>query len=163
MNSRLQTPASILPCAIVLLCFGLRSETAFGQAGLRESLERLDRDQNGMLDPGEITTLARPYLERITRERRLDLDRPIEIYKLQEAARIYYALANGVAGERVRPEGGGLSCHLGRMKINRSFRCLALPESGTPTPLKIWTKPTGHCDVTTGTTTISSMAEKSMK
>ena len=107
MNSRLQTPASILPCAIVLLCFGLRSETAFGQAGLRESLERLDRDQNGMLDPGEITTLARPYLERITRERRLDLDRPIEIYKLQEAARIYYALANGVAGERVRPKGGG--------------------------------------------------------
>ncbi len=107
MNSRLQTLASILPCAIVLLCSGLLSETAFGQAGLRESLERLDRNQNGMLDPGEITTLARPYLERITRERRLDLDRPIEIHKLQEAARIYYALANGVAGERVRPKGGG--------------------------------------------------------
>ncbi len=107
MNSRLQTLASILPCAIVLLCFGLRSETAFGQAGLRESLERLDRDQNGWIDPGEITSLARPYLERITRERRLDLDRSTEIHKLQEAARIYYALANGVAGERVRPEGGG--------------------------------------------------------
>ena len=49
MNSRLQPLASILPFAIVLLCFGLRSETAFGQAGLRESLERLERNQNGMI------------------------------------------------------------------------------------------------------------------
>jgi subtilisin-like proprotein convertase family protein/Ca2+-binding EF-hand superfamily protein len=106
MNSRLQTLASILPCAIVLMCFGLHSEMAFGQAGLRESLERLDRNQNGMIEPGEITTLARPYLERITKERRINLGRPNEIHELQEAARIYYAMANGVAGERVRPKGG---------------------------------------------------------
>jgi subtilisin-like proprotein convertase family protein len=96
-----------LLCAMALLCVGLRSESAYGQAGLRESLERLDRNQNGMIEPGEITSLARPYLERITKERRIDLDRPIEIHKLQEAARIYYALANGVASQRVRAEGGG--------------------------------------------------------
>ncbi|MFT4559896.1 MAG: subtilisin-like proprotein convertase family protein, partial [Planctomycetaceae bacterium] len=96
-----------LPCAMALLCVGLRSESAYGQAGLRESLERLDRNQNGMIDPGEITSLARPYLERITKERRMDLGRPNEIHKLQEAARVYYALANGVAGQRVRAEGGG--------------------------------------------------------
>ena len=107
MISRSQMLALTSPCAVVLLCFGLFSGKAFGQAGLRESLERLDRNQNGMIDPGEITTLARPYLERITKERRIDLDRPVEIHKLQEAARIYYALANGVAGQRVRPKGGG--------------------------------------------------------
>ena len=107
MNSRFQMLASFLPCAVVLLCIGVRTETVYGQAGLRESLERLDRNQNGMIEPNEITSLARPYLERITKERRIDLDRPNEIHKLQEAARIYYALANGVAGERVRPKGGG--------------------------------------------------------
>jgi len=96
-----------LPCAMAVLFVGLRSESVYGQAGLRESLERLDRNQNGMIEPNEITSLARPYLERITKERRMDLGRPNEIHKLQEAARVYYALANGVAGQRVRAEGGG--------------------------------------------------------
>ncbi|NQV23413.1 MAG: calcium sensor EFh, partial [Rhodopirellula sp.] len=68
----------------------LSDRQACAQAGLRESLERLDRNQNGLIDPNEITPLARPYLERITKERRMDLDRPNEIKKLQEAARIYY-------------------------------------------------------------------------
>ncbi len=96
-----------LSCAIAVLCVSMQSDSAYGQSGLRESLERLDRNQNGLIEPKEITTLARPYLERITKERRIDLDRPIEIHKLQEAARIYYALANGVASQRVRAEGGG--------------------------------------------------------
>lgn len=106
MKPEFPVRAAWLSCAITLLCVGMRSESAYGQAGLRESLERLDRNQNGLIDPKEITPLARPYLERITKERRMDLDRPIEIHKLQEAARIYYALANGVAGQRVRAEGG---------------------------------------------------------
>ena len=33
------------------------------QSGLRESLEKLDRNQNGEIDPDEITPLARPYLD----------------------------------------------------------------------------------------------------
>tara|TARA_R110002072_G_scaffold302615_1_gene486775 strand:- start:26714 stop:28486 length:1773 start_codon:yes stop_codon:yes gene_type:complete len=106
MKSEFSRRAWWLSCSIALLCVGLRSEPAYGQAGLRESLERLDRNRNGLIDPKEITPLARPYLERITKERRIDLDRPIEIHKLQEAARVYYALANGVAGQRVRAEGG---------------------------------------------------------
>ncbi|WP_231615315.1 proprotein convertase P-domain-containing protein [Novipirellula artificiosorum] len=73
------------------------------QSGLRDSLERLDRNQNGKIEPAEITPLARPYLERITKARRMSLDRPNEIESLQEAARIYYALQNGVAGARVIP------------------------------------------------------------
>lgn len=97
---------SSLPYAMILVIAVLSPRSVNAQAGLRESLERLDRNQNGMIEPGEITTLARPYLERITKERRINLGRPIEIHELQEAARVYYALANGVAGERVRPKGG---------------------------------------------------------
>jgi Ca2+-binding EF-hand superfamily protein/subtilisin-like proprotein convertase family protein len=106
MKTEFLVRISLLPCAIMLLGAALSPRPVHAQAGLRESLERLDRNQNGMIDPGEITTLARPYLERITKERRIDLGRPVEIHKLQEAARIYYALSNGVAGERVRPKGG---------------------------------------------------------
>jgi subtilisin-like proprotein convertase family protein/Ca2+-binding EF-hand superfamily protein len=106
MKPELLVRVSLIPCAMILLCATLSPRPIYAQAGLRESLERLDRNQNGMIEPNEVTTLARPYLERITKERRLVLDRPIEIHKLQEAARAYYALANGVAGERVRPKGG---------------------------------------------------------
>lgn len=72
------------------------------QSGLRESLERLDRNENGEIDPNEITALARPYLERIAEARRMSLDRSYSIERYQEAARIYYALQNGVRDQRVR-------------------------------------------------------------
>jgi len=94
---------------IVVMLLGLATsllhgQPAAGQSGLRESLERLDRNENGRIDPHEITTLARPYLERIARERRLDLDDPIPIERLQEAARSYYAIRNGAVRQSVRPE-----------------------------------------------------------
>ena len=94
-----------LVCLVILMSSTLSSKSASAQAGLRESLERLDRNQNGMIDPDEVTTLARPYLERITAARRMSLQRSNRIDQLQEAARVYYALQNGVAGERIRPEG----------------------------------------------------------
>ncbi len=74
----------------------------FAQGNLRESLERLDVNQNGEIDPDEITPLARPYLERIARVRRLSLYRSNEISDFQEAARIYYAIQNGASDDRVR-------------------------------------------------------------
>lgn len=98
---------SSLPCLAAFVLVALWSGRAYGQAGLRESLERLDTNNNGEIEPDEITPLARPYLERITQVRRMSLDRPNPIDKLQEAARIYYALQNGVAGKDVRPEGQG--------------------------------------------------------
>jgi len=73
----------------------------YGQAGLRESLQRLDRNSNGLIEPSEITPLARPYLERIAEKSRLQLDRPHEISAYQEAARVYYAMQNGVVGTDV--------------------------------------------------------------
>lgn len=81
-----------------------------GQAGLRESLERLDKNENGYLDPNEVTKLARPYLERILgsrygRRRTVEFDKPIPISRIQEAARYYFAVKNGVQGTDVRPEG----------------------------------------------------------
>lgn len=81
------------------------SDPLFAQAGLRESLERLDRNEDGAISPNEVTPLARPFLERIAKARRLSLDKEQTIEKWQEAARIYYALQNGVAGTTVRPEG----------------------------------------------------------
>ncbi|MCO8124235.1 proprotein convertase P-domain-containing protein [Stieleria sp. TO1_6] len=75
--------------------------TASAQSGLRDSLELLDRNQNGSIEPDEITPLARPYLERVADARRMSLDRSNDIEKWQEAARIYYAMQNGVAGTRI--------------------------------------------------------------
>ncbi|MGB7323796.1 MAG: proprotein convertase P-domain-containing protein, partial [Rubripirellula sp.] len=91
--------------AATVMLLGLSVPTdASAQSGLRESLERLDRNQNGKIDPDEITPLARPYLERVGEARRMSLERPNDISKWQEAARIYYALVNGVARKNVEPE-----------------------------------------------------------
>jgi len=76
---------------------------AHAQGGLRETLEQMDKNNDGKIDRDEITPLARPYLERITRARSMSLERPNDIDKLQEAARIYHAIQNGVAGKTIRP------------------------------------------------------------
>lgn len=89
---------------IVVACSVGQCRTASAQAGLRESLERLDTDGDGEIAPEEITPLSRPYLERIAESRRMSLARPNPIDKLQEAARIYFAKQNGVARDEVRPE-----------------------------------------------------------
>ena len=96
---RQRSPAfrfAILSRTALLASFLLGSvivaDTVHGQAGLRESLERLDRNQNGEIDPDEITPLARPYLERVAKARRMSLDRSNDIERWQEAARVYYAL-----------------------------------------------------------------------
>jgi subtilisin-like proprotein convertase family protein/Ca2+-binding EF-hand superfamily protein len=108
----MRSPISIrspFACATLLLGNLFFSLQLYAQAGLRESLERLDRNENGKIDPDEVTPLARPYLERITRSRSrssgMSLDRSIEIDKLQEAARIYYSVNNGANGRDVDPEG----------------------------------------------------------
>jgi subtilisin-like proprotein convertase family protein len=97
-------------------CFLILASAVFGavniaisgplvaQSGLRESLEKLDRNQNGEIDPEEITPLARPYLERLAKSRRMSMGRAYDIERWQEAARIYFALQNGVAGERIAAE-----------------------------------------------------------
>ena len=80
------------------------SGTLVAQSGLRESLEKLDRNQNGEIDPEEITPLARPYLERLAKSRRMSMGRAYDIERWQEAARVYFALQNGVSGAYVSPE-----------------------------------------------------------
>ena len=99
------TRAAIL-AFVVLLAF---ANDASAQSGLRESLERLDKNQNGYIDPEEVTPLSRPYLERILKSRggrgRDMFDDPIRIDRIQEAARTRFALENGVAGMDVRPKG----------------------------------------------------------
>ncbi len=90
---------------LLVACVAVASHQVRGQGGLRESLERLDIDQDGKLDSDEITPLARPFIERIARARRLSLDRPVRIDSLQEAARVYFAIQNGISDDRVRYEG----------------------------------------------------------
>jgi subtilisin-like proprotein convertase family protein/Ca2+-binding EF-hand superfamily protein len=75
-----------------------------GQAGLREALERLDRDKDGEVEPEEITPLARPYLERIMKSSRLSIYRDNDVEELLRAARRYYATQNGVSDDRVEVE-----------------------------------------------------------
>lgn len=95
----------------LLLILIIPNSDVEAQSGLRESLERLDTNENGVIEPDEVTPLARPYLERILkiRDRRsgVSIDKPVTIEKIQESARIYHALKNGVAGTRVQPEGKG--------------------------------------------------------
>jgi subtilisin-like proprotein convertase family protein/Ca2+-binding EF-hand superfamily protein len=94
--------ASLAALMIALCASG---EIVYGQAGLRASLERLDEDGDGEIEPEEITPLARPYLERITRASRMSIDRDNDIEELQEAARRYHAQQNGASGKDVRPVG----------------------------------------------------------
>ncbi len=83
--------------ALGYVCLG----SANAQSGLRESLEKLDRNENGKIEPEEITPLARPYLERVARARRMSLDRDNDIEEWQEASRIYFALQNGISDREV--------------------------------------------------------------
>ncbi len=88
----------------LLLCAFVGPSRLLAQGGLRESLERLDRNGNNEIDPSEITPLARPYLERISTGRRLSLGKSNPISDFLVSARIYFALQNGVANTSVRPE-----------------------------------------------------------
>lgn len=96
----------VLSSAILALGFfnAAVCQSLHAQSGLQESLERLDRNSNGSIDPDEITPLARPFLERVAESRRMDINRSNSIKKWQEAARIHFALKNGVSGRRIEPE-----------------------------------------------------------
>lgn len=77
---------------------------AKAQAGLREALERLDINENGVIEVEEITPLARPYLERVLGTDRRSIDKPRSISRILEYARIHYAIRNGVSGKDVQPK-----------------------------------------------------------
>lgn len=98
-TNRFNANLNVLRMAVLIGCI-LSGRSLYAQAGLRESLERLDRNENGKIEPEEITPLARPYLERIA-GRRLQLDRANDISTLQEAGRLYHAMRNGLVGNDV--------------------------------------------------------------
>ena len=94
-----------LVCLATIVSSLLLSQPLAAQSGIRESLERLDKNNDGVIERNEITPLARPYLERILRARRMSIDRPNDIDKIQEAARSYAAQQNGARDSNVRPKG----------------------------------------------------------
>ncbi|MCC9599579.1 proprotein convertase P-domain-containing protein [Stieleria sp. JC731] len=116
-----------ITCFATLVFSCITGRPVQGQAGLRESLEQLDRDNDGMIEPHEITPLARPYLERVAESRRMSLQRPNRIDQWQEAARIYYAMKNGSDRDSIRPS---------REKTLKDFRPgdddIMVPEFGIP-------------------------------
>ena len=118
MNRSRKLPTMSLACLVSLLGSACLNASLYAQAGLRESLERLDRNSDGVIDPDEITPLARPYFEQLmrsgSRESRLSLERPNEISKIQEIARSYYASRNGGSEDR-------------RIRINRESESSVLP------------------------------------
>lgn len=89
---------------IATLLIGCVATRAAAQADLQQSLQRLDRNENGMIEPNEITPLARPYLENIAKPSKLSLSATHSIDRYQKAARYYFALKNGVNGERLKPD-----------------------------------------------------------
>ena len=93
------------PALMLVVASIAGSSSLYGQAGLRQSLERLDRDGDGEIEPEEVTPLARPYLEKILRASRMSIDRDNDIEEVQEAARRYHAEQNGSMDRRVRPSG----------------------------------------------------------
>jgi len=94
----------VLGVLVYALTVGLVDvRTTYAQAGLREALERLDRNQDGRIDPNEITPLARPYLEKIAEARGLSLYRENRISTLQEAARLYHAKQTGFTKDKIQP------------------------------------------------------------
>jgi subtilisin-like proprotein convertase family protein/Ca2+-binding EF-hand superfamily protein len=89
---------------IVALAFLFSTpQQAHAQAGLREALEALDTNQNGVIEVGEITPLSRPYLERVLKTDRRSIDKDRSISRIMEYVRIHYAIKNGVSGKDVQP------------------------------------------------------------
>ena len=95
--------------AMLLLAVGVDCNQAYGQAGLRDALRKLDRNENGHIDPEEVTPLSRPFLERMLQSKSRWWDNPfrdsIRIERILDAARRHYAEANGVDGRDVQPRG----------------------------------------------------------
>ncbi len=89
---------------LMVLALTLCCQRVYAQGTLRQSLERLDTNGDGAIQPDEISPLARPYMERIATAFRLRLDREYPIDTWLNCARVYHALQNGVAGQSVAPQ-----------------------------------------------------------
>lgn len=106
MSHRFAFSNWILSGLALSLCITAAPNSVFAQAGLRESIEKLDKNNDGYIESDEVTPLARPYLERILKGRSSSdpFYRPVSIERIREAARIYYAVKNGVSGRSVYPD-----------------------------------------------------------
>ena len=101
--------SSTICFAALILALSVNDNQVFGQAGLRDALAKMDRNENGHIDPDEVTPLSRPFLERILQNHNRwwenPFREPIRIERILDAARRHYAQANGVDGRDVQPRG----------------------------------------------------------
>lgn len=93
-------------CVFIGLIAGLAyAQPSLAQSSMGDSLKRLDRNGDGQIEPDEITSLARPFMERVGRARRISLDRPNSVNRWLEAVQYFYSEQNGSSGRHVRPQG----------------------------------------------------------
>ncbi len=77
------------PC-LLASCLGLIS-AGQAEAQIEESLKRLDKNQNGLIEPDEWNPRARAFVQRFAARYGIDLARPQTITRLNQAAAGYFA------------------------------------------------------------------------
>ena len=83
----------------------------------------------GRSSPHEVTALSRPFLEKICKESRLSLDRPNSVERLQQAAKRFFAVKNGVDDDKLDPD---TVPKTGIVPIGPMEHESLLPEFGVP-------------------------------
>ncbi len=107
------------------LCPILPPSDVAAQGALRDSLERLDQNRNGIIEPEEISPMARNYLAAIAKSGRLSLSRANSIDAWQEAARTHHAAETTRRMRRIEIDGSVPDLAFGAEKSAR-----AVPEFG---------------------------------
>lgn len=76
-------------------------------AAQAEWIYRLDDNENGFVEPNEISERARPYFEKFARESGISLTRPNSVRRLEFAARRYFERQGNNDSDRIDATPGG--------------------------------------------------------
>lgn len=82
--STLRTLIALIVLSIAGIVF---SDTASAQS---EWVKRVDTNNNGYIEPSELTDRSRSFFERFSREYGIDLNRPNSVRRIEDAARQYF-------------------------------------------------------------------------
>lgn len=91
----------IIPIVLAATFSSVFANQASAQA---EWIYRLDDNDNGFIEPDEISSRARPYFERFARENGINLSRPNSIRRLEYAARRYFERRGDNDSDNIEPE-----------------------------------------------------------
>ncbi len=83
------------PIAIVLFFIGCGLWMPGTAAAQSEWISRIDANKNGYIEPSEIDSRARGFLDRFARDYGINLSRPVPVRRLEDAARRYFESRSG--------------------------------------------------------------------